>query len=140
MLIVGLKDLTSDRAREKRTDEILRIFDRDVVLRKKKDLIKKFIEESLPKLTTGANVENAFNDFWNSEKSEVLKKLALEENIPFENLEKLVGDFLYTQKLPRDQQIADSFEEGKGPDIRNRSRIIERVKQALLDIVEKFEW
>jgi len=140
MLIVGLKDLTSERAREKRTDEILRIFDRDVVLRKKKDLIKKFIEESLPKLSTGADVENAFNDFWNSEKSEVLKKLALEENIPFENVEKLVGDYLYTQKLPRDQQIADSFEEGKGPDIRNRSRVIERVKQALLDIVEKFEW
>ena len=137
MLIVGLKDIKTERGREKRADEILRIFDRDVVLRKKKDLIKKFIEENLPSLTTGANVETAFTEFWNSERYEVLNKIAEEENIPVKNLENLIGDYLYTQKFPRDQVIANQL-----PNLRilERETVINRIKKAIQEIVEKFEW
>ena len=138
MLIVGLKDITSDKLREKKTEEILKIFDRDVTLRKKKDLIKKFIEESLPKIGQTTDVEKTFSEFWSSERSSALKELAKKENIPTENIEALIGEYLYTQKLPQEQAIADMLPEQ--PHILERRGIISRIKKAIGDIVDIFEW
>jgi len=138
MLIAGLKNISSDAIREKKTEDILKIFDRDVQLRKKKELIRKFIEENLPKVTKADDVEKAFSDFWQSERATVLKKLAEDENIPSENIEKLIGEYLYTQKLPQEQDIADMLPEQ--PRILERSSIIERIKTAIENIVDIFEW
>ena len=106
-LIAGLKDISSDTIREKKTEDILKLFDRDVKLRKKKELIRKFIEENLPKLSKGENVEEAFEKFWASERSEALREVAETENIPLEKFEHVIGEYLYTQKLPRGQEIVD---------------------------------
>ena len=101
LLLAGLKNIKSDSVREKKTEEVLHIFDRDIQLRKKKDLIKKFIEENLPKIDKSASVEKAFNEFWSSERSDVLKKIAKKENIPIEKIEHIIDEYLYTQKLPK---------------------------------------
>jgi type I restriction enzyme R subunit len=124
--------------RKKKSEEILRIFDRDVQLRKKKDLIRKFIEENLPKISKMDDVEKAFNHFWTSERAEVLKKLAEDENIPTEKIEGLIGEYLYTQKLPREQDIADMLP--VQPKIMERKGIINRIKNAIENIVDMFEW
>jgi len=137
-LIAGLKNITSDSVRKKKTEEVLHIFDRDMQLRKKKDLVRKFIEENLPKLHKADDVEKAFGEFWQSERSEVLKKLAEDEKIPVEKIEGLIGDYLYTQKLPREQDIADLLPEQ--PRILERKGILTRIKTAVESIVEKFEW
>lgn len=137
-LIAGLKNITSDTVREKKTEEILRLFDRDVQLRKKKDLIKKFIEENLPKIVEGGDVEKAFADFWTSERSEKLKEIAVSENISVEKIEKLIGEYLYTERLPSGQEIVDLLPET--PKILERQGIIDRIKGAIEDVVDMFEW
>lgn len=138
MLIAGLKNITSPSIREKRTDEILKIFDRDVQLRKKKDLVKKFIDQNLPKVSRASDVEQSFSAFWASERADSLRRLAEEERIPVESIEKLIGDYLYTQKLPREQDIADLLPEQ--PKILERKGIILRIKSAIEDIADVFEW
>lgn len=137
-LIAGLKNISSDVVRKKKTEEILRLFDRDVKLRKKKDLIKKFIEENLPKIGKSDDVEKAFSEFWASERSESLKNIAKTENIPIEKFEHLIGEYLYTQKLPNGQDIVDLLPEA--PRIKERQGIIDRIKSAIENIVEMFEW
>jgi type I restriction enzyme R subunit len=137
-LIIGLKNITSDKLREKKTEDILKIFDRDIQLRKKRDLIKKFIEENLPKIGKSENVEKAFGEFWASERSDVLKKIAKEENIPIGKIENLIGEYLYTQKLPRGQDIVDILPES--PKILERQGIIDRIKSAIQNMVDVFEW
>jgi len=137
-LIAGLKNISSDVVREKKTEEILRLFDRDVQLRKKKDLIKKFIEENLPKIGKSDDVEKAFSDFWASERSESLRTIAKAENIPVEKIEHLIGEFLYSQKLPNRQSIVDLLPEV--PRIKERQGIIDRIKDAIENIVDMFEW
>jgi len=137
-IIAGLKNITSDVLREKRTEDILRIFDRDVQLRKKKDLIRKFIEENLPGIDKTESVEKAFGEFWASERSDVLKNIAVKENIPIEKIENLIGEYLYTQKLPRGQDIVDMLPEA--PKILERQGIIDRIKGAIQNIVDVFEW
>jgi len=138
-LIAGLKNITSDKARERKMEEILRIFDRDVQLRKKKELIKKFIEENLPKIDKSESVEKAFEEFWSNERSSELQGIAKEENISIDDIENLVGNYLYTQKLPRGQEIIDVIPNEYKPNILNRKGIIDRVKKAIENIVEKFE-
>lgn len=138
LLIAGLKNISSDSLRLEKAEEILRIFDRDVQLRKKKDLIKKFIEENLPKIDKADNVEKAFSEFWQNERSSILKNLAEKENIPIEKIEHLIGDYLYFQKVPREQEIADMLP--VQPKILERKGIIDRIKNAIVSIVDMFEW
>ncbi len=49
-LIAGLKDISSDKIKQRKIENILKKFDINISLRKKKDLIRKFIEENLPKI------------------------------------------------------------------------------------------
>ncbi|MPN27230.1 Type-1 restriction enzyme R protein [bioreactor metagenome] len=138
LLIAGLKDIDSDDLKKKKTDEILKIFDRDIQLRKKKDLIKQFIEENLPKINGKHEVETKFNQFWNEEKNKKLQNLANRENIPIEKLEELVNQYLFNQRLPRSQEIVDSMT--LAPKYLERKTIIERIKSAIQSIVDVFEW
>ena len=138
LLIAGLKNISSTVVRKKETEKILSIFDRDAILRKKKDLIRKFIEENLPKIIKADDVEKGFSEFWASERSDHLKRVAQDENIPLDKLEQLIGEYLYTQKLPRGQAIADLLPEQ--PRILKRQGIVDRIKSAIENIVDVFEW
>lgn len=138
LLIAGLKNITSDVIRERKTEDILRLFDRDVQLRKKKELIQKFIEENLPHIDKSENVEKAFEEFWASERSDVLKKLSESENIPIDKIESLVGEYLYSQKLPQEQAIADLLP--VAPKILERQGVINRIKAVIERIIDVFEW
>ena len=139
LLIAGLKNISSKVVREKETEKILSIFDRDVKLRKKKDLIRKFIEENLPKIAKADDVEKEFSEFWASERSSHLKSVAQNENIPLDKFKQLIGEYLYTQKLPREQAIADLIKGGQ-PRILKRQGIIDRIKNAIENVVDMFEW
>lgn len=137
-LISGLKNISSEVVRDMKKEDILKLFDRDIKLRKKKDLIKKFIEENLPQLSNSENVEEAFQKFWQSERSQALRDIAKSEDIPIEEFENLVGEYLYTQKLPLGQEIIDLKASPSG--ILERESIVDRVRSAIENIVEVFEW
>lgn len=137
-LIAGLTNISSKVVKDKKIEEILSIFDRDIKLRKKKDLIRKFIEENLPKISKSDEVEKVFIEFWASERTNNLKEIADNENIPLEKFEELIGEYLYTQKMPRGQDIADLMPEQ--PKLLERQGIIDRIKNAIENIVDIFEW
>jgi len=137
-LIAGLKNVTSDAARAKKTDEILKVFDRDVSLRKKKDFVRKFIEEHLPKVSKSEDVEAAFAVFWASERSETLRKLAEDEKINPTQIEDLIGEYLYTNRLPTSEEVLDKLPER--PSLMNTKKVADRIKAAISNLVEVFEW
>lgn len=137
-LIAGLKNITSDMVRVKKTEDILKVFDRDVNLRKKKDLVKKFIEENLPRVSRSEEVEAAFAEFWSSERSEKLRKLSETENITQEHIEALIGEYLYTDRLPTGEDIVERLSER--PRLMEHVGVIKRVRDTIKDIVDIFEW
>ena len=53
-------------------------------------------------------------------------------------IEKLIGEYLYTQKTPNGQEIVDMLPEV--PMIKERQGIIDRIKAAIENIVDIFEW
>jgi type I restriction enzyme R subunit len=137
-LIAGLKNITSDAVRSKKTDDILKVFDRDVNLRKKKDLVRKFIEENLPRVGRSEEVESAFAEFWNSERAAKLHNLSESEHLAPEAIESLIGEYLYTDRLPSGQDIVDRLPEV--PRLMERMTIVNRIREAIKDIVDVFEW
>ena len=50
----------------------------------------------------------------------------------------MIGEYLYTQKLPHGQDIVDLLPEA--PKLLERQGIIDRVKSAIENVVEMFEW
>jgi len=137
-LIAGLKNVTSDAARAKKTDEILKVFDRDVSLRKKKDFVRKFIEEHLPKVSKSEEVEAAFATFWASERAETLRLLSEDEKISPTEIEDLIGEYLYTNRLPTSEEVLDKLPER--PSLMNTKKVADRIKAAISNLVEVFEW
>lgn len=139
-LIAGLKNIRSAKVREKKTDEILRIFDRDAQLRKKKDLIRKFIEQNLPKVRGAGDVEKAFGKFWASERAGSLKAIAESEHIPVQSFENVIGEYLYSGRMPHGQDIVDLMPTEHQPRILERQKIVGRIKAAIENVVNVFEW
>ncbi|XKT74349.1 MAG: type I restriction endonuclease subunit R [Patescibacteria group bacterium UBA2163] len=137
-LIAGLKNITSDAARAKKTEDILKVFDRDVNLRKKKDLVRKFIEENLPQVSRSEDVEAAFSEFWASERSTTLRHLTETENISMEDVEVLIGEYLYTDRLPSGEDIVERLPER--PRLMEHKSVVNRIREAIKDIVDIFEW
>lgn len=137
-LIAGLGQIKVKKVRDKKTEEILKIFDRDLGLKKKKDLIEKFIKENMPKLSYSADIERAFEEYWNSERFDFLKKISDSEKISIPSIENLIGEYQYTQKIPRDQEIIDQVQEKIS--IRERSSVVGRIKSAIANVVEIFDW
>lgn len=139
-LIAGLTSISSDKIREKKTAEILKLFDRDIQLKKKKDLIQKFIEQNLPQLAKNTNIEEAFNQFWSEEKSKNIRQIAQDEVIPLSKLENLFSEYLYTQKIANDQALIDLLPKERQPEIMQRSSVVNRIKNAIVNVIEVFEW
>lgn len=138
MLISSLKDIQSEEERYKKTAEILIQFDRDAQLRKKKELIRKFIEENLPKVRNSTEVEKEFAAFWESEKSKSLVQLADQENIEMEDLKNIISNYLYTNKFPRSQEIVNLLP--AQPSILERKSIVNRIRDAIQNVIDVFEW
>ncbi len=137
-LIAGLKNITSDAVRMKKTEDILKVFDHDANLRKKKELVKKFIDESLPRIGRSEEVEKAFADFWTSERANKLRNLSESEHITPEAIEALIGEYLYTDRLPSGEDIVDRLPER--PRLMEHKSVVNRIREAIKDIVEVFEW
>lgn len=137
-LIAGLKNITSDAVRSKKTEDILKVFDRDVNLRKKKDLVRKFIEENLPRVGRSEEVEAAFAQFWNGERSAKLRNLSETEHITPEAIEALIGEYLYTDRLPSGEDIVEQLPER--PRLMEHKSVVNRIQEAIKDIVDIFEW
>lgn len=139
-LIVGLKDVMSDSVRQKKTEDLLKIFDRDVQLRKKKELIQKFIEENLPMVGKSDNVEQVFEEFWHSEQSSALREIAVAEHIEQDAFQALIGDYIYSQKVPLGDDIIALMPDNKKPKALDRTSVTERIKNKIIELVDIFEW
>ncbi len=137
-LIIGLKNISSEKIRQRKTNDILKIMDRDISLRKKKDLIEKFIEDNLPKIPNSDDVEKEFEIFWDKEKRASMNKIIEDENIDADKFEKIIGEYLYTDRLPLREELIDLKKDK--PKLIERSRVVDSIKKMIVDFVERFEW
>jgi type I restriction enzyme, R subunit len=67
---------------------------------------------------------------------EYLDQLVQVENLDKEKLEKVIGDYLFTEKEPLRDDLIDMLQER--PSLKERSSTSERLKNIVMDFVETY--
>jgi type I restriction enzyme R subunit len=116
--------------------KIADILSGDIELRSKRELILEFIDKNLPEMQDEDSVIDEFEVFWNKKQVEAFNKIAEEEHIPADKLTQLVGDYLFTERLPLSDTIIGLFDEQ--PKLFERKKIVERIREKIVNYVEVF--
>ena len=105
-------------------------------LRSKRELIERFIDENLPNIEDSDNIPEEFEKFWNKERVKYIDKLVEEENLDKNKLEKVIGDYMFTEKEPLRDDLIDMLH--KRPSLKERSSTSKRLKNRIVDFVETY--
>ena len=108
----------------------------EMQLRSKKELIQTFIDQYLPNIKPTDNVVEQFETFWSENKQQAFRALCTEEQIVPEQLEKLINDYAFANRLPREQEIVSAL--NFKPKILQRKSIIERVAEKIKAFIDTF--
>lgn len=134
-LLQRLKDAKpSEQARQRKT--IMDILDTDAQLRSKKELIEKFISQHFPEISDDQDVGDVFETFWDEERKKALSALCEDEGLEPEGLEKVIGEYLFTEKAPIRDDVIKIMNER--PKLRERSTVASRVIDKIKGFVETF--
>ncbi len=121
---------------EKQHKAILSILDSETQLRSKKELFERFIAEHFPDIPKDGDVGEAFEKYWNTEKQKAVQELSEAEELDVDGLQKVIGDYLFTEKTPlRDDVIAIMQTR---PNLKERGTITERIIGKIKSFVETF--
>ncbi len=135
-LLAKLKEETSEAEMEKQKQKILDILAGETQLRSKRELIEKFINNHLPQIEDTDLIEDTFDDYLKEERTIAIKELSTEENLNQQVLEKVIGDYLFTNKTPlRDEIIATM---NQRPSLKERATTAERITNKIVHFVETF--
>jgi type I restriction enzyme R subunit len=133
-LLANLKNATPEE-REKKQKEVLDLVAGDVRLRSKRELIEKFIVENLPLVING-NLEEDFENFMDVEKQKAFDRFVTDERLDGEKLDKLVKDYLFSQRTPTRLEVIEALE--VQPSILQRKSIGETLLVKFGNFVDTF--
>ena len=132
-----VKDDVTQKDYQQKKASILELLDKEVQLRSKRDLIKKFIDDRMPTIEPEEKVEKVFKDFWNQERVEAIRQLCLEENLKEEAVKQMIANYTFSGKEPSREIVLSACREK--PKLLERKAIFKRVVSQLLDIINKFD-
>lgn len=135
ILLGQLKDAPKKEV-ESRKKNIIDMLAGDVGMRSKKELIEKFIHESLPEIQNGGEVEARFKQFWKEQDRAEIERMCSEEGLDQEKVKKLISSYLFTEKLPYRDDVVDSMLQK--PTILKRKTVSQRVLDKMLDYIKTF--
>ena len=108
-----------------------------VSLRSKRELIDKFIQENLPSIEDTDTIPDEFEKFWSKEQINAFEVLVNEENLSKEKTEKIIEDYLFTEKEPLRDEVIELID-GEKPSILQRKNIGNRIVKKIMVFVETF--
>ena len=99
---------TDDEQKRKQYEaQIHDLIGSEVGLHDKQELIKKFIEDNMPKMINGQSVQDAFAEFWDAEKEQAYQRLCEEENLKSEQMKVVLDNYEFTKRLPRKEELKE---------------------------------
>lgn len=136
-LLVKFKSKHSAKDKESIEKEIANLLNTEVSLRSKRELIDKFIQESLPNIEDTDTIPEEFEKFWNIEQEKALQELVKTENLSEEKTERLIENYLFTEREPLRKEILDLRKEGR-PSVLKSKEIGDRILNKILGFVDTF--
>lgn len=136
-LLIKFKLKHSSKDKESIEKEISNLLNTEVSLRSKRELIEKFIQESLPHIEDTDIIPEEFEKFWNEEQEKALQDLVKTENLSEEKTEKLIENYLFTEREPLRKEILDLRIDGR-PSVLKSKEVGDRILNKILDFVDTF--
>lgn len=122
--------------KQKQKENINNIINGNASLRSKRELIEKFINDNLMKISDDNSIDDEFDKFLNLEKITAFSQLCDEENLNCEVVQKLVDTYLYDERKPLTSDIVKAL--NFKPKLLERKKIVPRVLDKIVKLVEKF--
>ena len=123
--------------REKRIADVLDLVSTEPSLRSKRDLIEKFIEQNMPQIGKGDDVEVVFRTYWEGEREDALTALCVSEGIDRRQLDHLIELYNFTGQTPPREDVVEALT--VKPRILERRKIIDRIIDRMTAIIRTFE-
>lgn len=134
-LLAKLKGATpAEQAQQRKA--IMDLLTGEIQLRSKKELIEKFIEENLPVIEDVQNIPKAFEDYVEEEKQMAFKTICAEEKLEPEKLNKVLTNYLFTERIPMPDEIINLLQ--VKPKLLERKNIIQRITDKISEFVETY--
>jgi len=137
-IIALLRSMQSSKPKiqEKKRKLISSILETETQLRSKQELIKRFIAEHFPAIPDGGDVGTVFEQYWTEEKHKAIQSLSKDEGLNFDGLQKLIDDYLFTEKMPLPDTVITIAHEC--PKLKDRLPFAKRITEKIKEFVETF--
>jgi len=136
-ILILLANLKDSKDKEKKQKEIIDLIAGETHLRSKRELIERFIKENLPQIEDTDNIPDEFERFWNEEQLAAFKKLCSEENLSDEKVEKVISDYLYSEREPLRDEVLGLIN-GDKPTVLERKKTGDRILAKIKGFVDTF--
>ena len=108
----------------------------DIDLRSKRELIERFIEDHLPKISDADAIPNEFEKYWQEQKVLALNQLCEEEHLDQEQFKALIDAYIFSEQEPLREDIFKCLADR--PSILQAKNIGERILNKMKEFVEVF--
>ncbi len=135
-LLAEMKDSNDPKEFELRKQQITDLLANDPNLRSKQTLIEEFISENLEKVQDSADIEEAFENFWDGKKSAAIEDICVTEHLDKEKFIDLIDDFRFTNKEPIRKDVFSAMQEK--PKILERAPAFMRITEQMKGYVNTF--
>lgn len=127
---------TNGEEKEKQIKSLVDIISGETRMRSKRKLIERFIRQHLPNIEQPEDIPEEFKSFWEEQKQIALSEISIDERLNVEGLEKLIGDYLFTEKPPLTDDIMGVLE--YRPGLKEKKEVAKRVSDKIMDFVDTF--
>ena len=108
----------------------------EVSLRSKRELIEQFITENFSQIGDDENVETSFYNYVDTKKVKAIEELSVTEDLDAERLDKLIKEYVFTEKEPLTKDIIDL--RNNRPTLKERKNVAERIIIKIKKYIETF--
>jgi type I restriction enzyme R subunit len=108
----------------------------DIHLRSKRELIQKFIDENMPFIKDGDNIDDEFEKFWKDQKVLALGKLCDEEHLDKAQFKALIDAYIYSGREPIKDEVFQCLD--NRPSILQARVIGDRIIAKMKEFLEVF--
>jgi type I restriction enzyme R subunit len=136
-LLIKFKSKKAGKDRESIEKDIANLLNTEVSLRSKRELIEKFIQENLPHIEDSDTIPDEFEKFWNIEQESALQDLIKTENLLEEDTERLIENYLFTEREPLRKEVLSLRADGR-PSVLKSKEIGDRILNKIVGFVDTF--
>lgn len=130
------QQVSQEKIKEQK-EKIIKLIQSEPSLRSKRELIEEFIQQKLFGLETPDQIIPKFREFITEKGNKLIKSTSQEINMPSKSLLQLISSYLYTDKLPTDNEIIDNLNESPG--ILDRLPTIKKVQNFIQEFVKTYK-